>query len=338
MNKNRQNIPVVLLVAACLWVINLDAKETDPNPDEEALTLQSIEKIFAANDGEIDLNKTLLTISRQASLDLVKEDFQIPKFERQLAKMAEELAALLKSPPDNKSILEIINKYILEDQAFHVDRSKLFESNLDSLLFNRVLTQKRGQCLSLSLLYLCLAERLNLPLYGVMVPGHFFVRYDNNGSSLNIETTDRGAAYPDEYYQKVYLTGLGDEGSLRNLSKKEVIAIYLSNLANQYKLKGDHQKAIDIFQLVMTIIPDDASLYTNLGNTYERDGQINKAISSYRQALSFNPYLCEAHYNLGLIHYLYTRQYDDARRHGEVARKLGCRMHPEFKNFLENNK
>jgi len=300
----------------------------------EALTLEYIEEVLALKEEKIDLNKTILGITQKAHIDLFGEGFSSRKFNRQFRRMAKELSVLLKEEAEYEERIKIINNYIYEKQGFKVDRSKLFESNLDALLLNKVLTTKKGYCLSLSIIYLCLSERLDLPLHGVMVPNHFFVRYVDGENRKNIETTDNGRSHDDGYYQKIYLKGFDDNVSLKKLSKKETIAIYLNNLANHYKLYGNHNKAMAIFKKVIEVIPDRASLYTNLGNTYERDKQITKAIMYYHKALSLNPYLCEAHYNLGLAHYLYTKRFGDARRHGEVAKKLGCRMHPEFRAFL----
>ena len=303
-----------------------------------ALTLEFINEVFAQEDEKIDFNKTILDITQKAHIDLLGEGFNTRKFDRKLKKMAKELSVLLKNEIGYERVINKLNNYIYEKQNFKVDRSKLFESNLESLLLNQVFETKKGYCLSLSIIYLCLAERLNLPLYGVMVPNHFFVRYVDGENKINIETTDKGANYDNIRYQHIYLKEFDDQVSLKKLTKKETIAIYLNNLANHYKLYGNHNKAMEIFKAVIKIIPNRASLYTNLGNTYERDNQITTAIMYYHKALSLNPYLCESHYNLGLAHYLYTRRFDDARRHGEVARKLGCRMHPEFREFLDKRK
>ena len=304
-------------------------------PRTPALTREFVDELLSEPDEAIDLNRDILRVTQQAEWDLSGERLDIDAMERRLAAMARDLTALLAGQTDPGDIIPIINQYLFGEQQFRVDRSRLFESSQDALLLNRVLKNKQGQCLSLSLIYLCLAERLDLPLYGVMVPGHFFVRYADGQEQRNIEATDQGRAYDDASYQGMYLRGIADPGELKALTKKETIAIYLSNLANQYKLSGDHNTAMAVFQRVIELMPNRASLYTNLGNTYERDRQIFKAIACYHHALSLNPYLCEAHYNLGLAHFLYTRRYADARRHGEVARKLGCPMHPRFRAFLD---
>lgn len=316
----------------CLVVIEIDMPNAEAQ--EWSLSDKFIDSILSLPEQRIHLGQVILEISRRASLDLLNESIKKGDSKQQLDLMAKDIKRSFKRGFGPREKLAVLNEYFFKRQNFAVDRSKLFESTLEALLFENVLKQKKGQCLSLSMLYLILGEKSGLPLYGVMVPGHFFVRFQGD-QVYNIETTNQGKAFSDRDYQMSYLKGYRDEISLKNLNKKEVIAVYLSNVANHYKLRGFHDKAILIFQAVVKVMPQWASLYTNLGNAFEREGNIVEAANHYQKALSLNPYLCETHYNLGLLHYLYTKNFIFAKRHGDIARKLGCRMHPEFKNFLE---
>lgn len=328
-----RNVFVFSLCVMALWSDPAQAADQEVD-DNHQLTLELIERILSQPDGGINFNETVLMISQKAQQDLLDQEVRIKKFDQQLARMAQELSGRLQGVDGPQNIIGVLNEYIYENQKFRVDRSRLFESTVDELLLTRVLDEKKGYCLSLSLLYLALAERLDLPFRGVMVPGHFFVRYRDGGQGVNIETTSAGDHYDDSYYQRFYLKNFNDGVSLKDLTKKEVIAVYLSNLANAYKLQGHHVKAQEMFKLVMKVIPERASLYVNLGNAYERDKKIFKAIVQYQLALERNPYICEAYYNLGLIHFLYTKKFEDARRYGNAAKKLGCRMHSKFRSFL----
>ena len=64
-----------------------------------------------------------------------------------------------------------------------------------------VLDGRRGVCLGVSILYLCLAQRLGLDLEIITPPGHIYVRYQSpEGEMINIETTARGIDIPSERY------------------------------------------------------------------------------------------------------------------------------------------
>jgi len=281
------------------------------------------------------LSDHLLTFSHKAALDLTGEEINPWRMDQQIEAMADEIRSQLQPSAGTEETFRQLNRWFFRDKNFQVDRSRLYQSPLESLLLSEVIKKRRGHCLSLSLLYLMLAEKLALPVRGVIVPGHFFVRYDDGNQRLNVETTDQGRHFSDHYYLKRFMHGVNDSISLRDLDKPQVLAVYISNLANHYKLRGWNAKAIEIFHFVLDVLPGSPGVYINLGNAYERSGRIVKAIVQYQHALKINPYLCQAHYNLALIHFLYTKMFPVARQHGKTARQLGCHLHPRFGAFLQ---
>jgi regulator of sirC expression with transglutaminase-like and TPR domain len=79
--------------------------------------------------------------------------------------------------------VKIFNRIFFETHHFHGD-SKHFHSPMNSFI-NTVVESRKGNPLSLSLLYSVIAESLDLPIYGVNLPNHFILAYlDENGSSI----------------------------------------------------------------------------------------------------------------------------------------------------------
>ena len=66
--------------------------------------------------------------------------------------------------------IPVINDYLFNELSF-----KTIDKATDpyDLFLHSVMDRRQGYCLSLSVLYLSIGERLGLPLYGVVVPGHF---------------------------------------------------------------------------------------------------------------------------------------------------------------------
>ena len=95
----------------------------------------------------------------------------------QLDAMAMEIQNRLRQQrlPVDARAMPVINQYLFEELGFqtisHAD-------DPNDLFLHSVMDRRQGYCLSLSILYLAVAERLGLDVYGVVVPGHFFVRYD----------------------------------------------------------------------------------------------------------------------------------------------------------------
>ena len=305
---------------------------------EQKPLFENIDSLLRSKEDELDLTKAILEISAQGTKDLLGQELDIGKYSGEIDRMAQDIRARIKSANNGEEIVAAINRYLFDDCDFQVDRSQLWEGSLETLLLNSVLDTKKGHCLSLSLIYLGLGEKLGLPLSGIKIPEHIFVRYDGADKTINIETTNKGRNQINGYYIQQHFYGKTELADFYKLSKREIIAIYLNNLANEYKKQGRFDEAISLFHKALSVNDTFEDIHTNLGNVYERKGMISDAINQYKKALDLNPYLCTAHYNLGLAHYLYTKNLRGAIKHGRIAESLGCRMHPRFRSFLQRNR
>ena len=78
-----------------------------------------------------------------------------------------------------------------------------------------------------------IGERLGMPLYGVVVPGHFFVRYDDGKTRFNIETTSKGNCADDEHYRVNFNVPDSSDGRsiyLKNLNPHQTLGCFFNNL------------------------------------------------------------------------------------------------------------
>ena len=324
---------LVVLVSWLFFVGQSEQVSAQGIPDR--LRPISFKPVLDFTDQTVTLEERVWEMSRIGFHELSNDNFRIQDYRERIDKMAQDLFSRLQGSPKNK--INVINQYFFQELGFQIDPADLLSTPLSGLLMNQVIDKKRGTCLSLSILYLALGQHLNLPFYGVHVPGHFFVRYDDGKERINIETTRQGETLPDDYYLQTYFYGQKNQSQyLKNLDDREVVAVYLSNLGNQYKLKGLYDRAIDILGYALDLAPDSPAIVTNLGNAYERKGEVGQAILEYTIAIGMNPYLCEAQYNLGLAHFIYTKNEKYARLHGQIAQQLGCSMAPQFVQFLNS--
>ena len=66
----------------------------------------------------------------------------------------------------------------------------------DNSYINRVLETKKGNPISLAIIYSIIAQRLNIPIFGVNLPQHFILAYKDDGS-IKTNTSFKGNAYMD---------------------------------------------------------------------------------------------------------------------------------------------
>ncbi len=137
------------------------------NEGKVGLYARSIEQVLRLRADEVDLATATLIISEYWS-----EMVSGRRYLSELNEMALEIRERLeqrKLRADFRAV-PVINDYLFDTLGF----SSISEaSDPNSLFLHIVMDRKQGYCLSMSVLYLAIGERLGLPLHGVVVPGHF---------------------------------------------------------------------------------------------------------------------------------------------------------------------
>lgn len=98
----------------------------------------------------------------------------------------------------------------------------------------------------------------------------------------------------------------------------------------QLYAEGDYQAAVQGYERLVAIMPENGELWFRLANGYVRIGQPDAAVTAYRNALLRNPELGMAWHNLAETHlqmalqaYLESRQYigEDDPSFGSIKAK-----------------
>lgn len=158
--------------------------------------------------------------------------------------------------------VRVFNKIFYGNYGF-TGNSKDFHSPLNSCI-NTVIETKKGNPLSLSLLYSIIAQSLDLPIYGINLPNHFVLAYldeDNLNPFINtsnqhgvlfyINAFARGGIF-DELEIKEFLKGL-KKPELREYfepcSNSSILARMLKNLINAFQQSGNAEKVNELMDL-----------------------------------------------------------------------------------------
>jgi len=86
--------------------------------------------------------------------------------------------------------LTTVNNYVFDELGFSGDQESYYDPQNSYL--NRVVDRRRGNPINLSLLYLLLARRLELPVAGIGLPGHFICRYQSTSEEIYIDPFHHG--------------------------------------------------------------------------------------------------------------------------------------------------
>jgi regulator of sirC expression with transglutaminase-like and TPR domain len=117
-------------------------------------------------------------------------DINVEAYRALLDNFAAEVRDHIDFSETGKEILSTINNYLFDELGFTGDEENYYDPQNSYL--NRVIDRRRGNPINLSLLYLLMARRLQLPMTGIGLPGHFICRYQSTASELYVDAFHHG--------------------------------------------------------------------------------------------------------------------------------------------------
>lgn len=274
-------------------------------------------EILNLPEDQIDLARAVLLNSLDGSIESVYY------YEILLDLMALEIASTLPpsaSPPEK---IEAINSFVFDKMRFRFPPQSVQSMDRYTLLPS-VMDSRRGVCLGVSILYLSLAQRLDLSLEAVTPPGHIYLRYLENGQEINIETTARGVHVDTEHYLNPFTI------ALETHSIKEVVGLAEINRGSYYLKKGRYEEALSAYHKAENYLPDYSALQEMLGFTNALLGRKEEAYYCLQKAAS-NPSKFYLHSNTIAEDFL-------LKRVDEEALHLLCRDESETRSDLVKQK
>lgn len=257
---------------------------------------QVLESYARRPDRDVPFLKTILIASDSGATVPPARSAAARPVPAEIDRLATRLGPALGDRTDPRRVVAALNRFVFEEEGFTYDPSP---GNTDNYIPGRVLARKCGNCLGLTVLYLALAERLGLPLRAVYLPSHCFLRYEDRGARINIETAEKGAAWDDARYKLVF--GLTDDRPyLRSLGTKETIGVYLKSLGAARSREGRDDEALALYRPASLFAPGLPDVAYNAGISYQKTGRVDEAIAQYRRALALDPGLAAARDNLGV--------------------------------------
>lgn len=215
------------------------------------------EQVLTLQPHEIDIGRALLIEQFQENVE------EIRQYEASLDLMALQILARLPQSCTPEDQIREINRLIFQEMKFRFPPHSLYAKEIDLYTFlPSVMDSREGVCLGVSILYLCLAQRLGLPLEIITPPGHIYVRYRQGTKIINIETTARGIDLPSDTYLGI------DTHRLQERNPKEVIGLAFINQASVAWSQQNYAKTVELYERAQSYLGDDPLLRFFLGLNY----------------------------------------------------------------------
>jgi len=170
-----------------------------------------------------------------------------------------------------------------------------------TMLPQSVYGNRQGNCFGTGLLILLLAEQVHCPIYGVVLPGHFYCRYDNGKVTANIEPNKFGINHNDSYYRSRYLITDTTLYTLRNMTTKEVIGLLCYNAGTLCMTQSTIRTARALFHDALKRLPDYPEIQGNYALAYAKAGELDSSLMIFFPLFKKYPGMNNLAINYGLV-------------------------------------
>jgi regulator of sirC expression with transglutaminase-like and TPR domain len=190
------------------------------------------------------------------------------------------------------ALIDSINHYLFVERGFHGNEENYY--NPRNSFLNDVMDRKTGIPITLSTLYMELAGRVGLALYGIGFPGHFIVKYSGPGDEVLIDPFNKGRILSEKNCQDILNRMYGGSVQFRRemlatSTKKQILNRMLNNLKGIYVDSKNHQKALSVVELILELNPDNCSEIRDRGLLYYKLECFSQALHDLETYLNLSP-------------------------------------------------
>ena len=241
----------------------------------------------ARPDKQIDLAQASLYFAQAEDPDL-----NVQNYLDILKAIAMEIEFQLPAERYPLKVIQIINHYLFEHLQFRGNRQDYYDP--DNSFLHRVIERQLGIPISLSVVYLAIAQYLDFSMVGVGMPGHFLIRPEFEGAGIFVDPYNRGeilfehdcqARLEETYRQQVKL----DPRWFAPVSNKEILARMLNNLKFIYLHRREIDKALSTMSGILKIFPESLGEIRDRGLLYYQLNRWSEAIVDLQYYLKADP-------------------------------------------------
>ncbi len=265
-----KKLHVVFLIISLVLGVGSAVARAEARTDDTQLWRTRTQALF---EGDKDLLDVKLTVDQlvdaSTNPDAVKEI---------IGRMVGDVKVMAGEHATSAQTLTALKRYLYESGIWNGNRSFLYDLD-DPLgekpanrLLQRYLTTRRGNCITMPILFLALGQRLGLTMTLAEAPLHVFVKYtDDAGAVWNLEATSGGGFTRDTWYrQKLPMSDQAVENGvyLRPLSHEEAAALIASFLVEHQIEAGAFEDAIATSDVVLSHYSNFAYGLVKKGSAY----------------------------------------------------------------------
>lgn len=206
--------------------------------------------------GDFDLLRGALLLAK-----LDEPDIEVDAYVSQVDQMAAEVKKTFPEDADDDAKLAELNDYFFVENGFHGSRSDEYYHRANSYM-NRVIDDREGIPVTLSVLYMELGQRVGLDIQGVGLPGHFVVKHVRPESEDQlVDVFERGKLLSREdaaALVRLHGNRALTDADLQASPKRDILVRMIRNLGGLAESKTDGEAMLRYLEALVAIDPNSA--------------------------------------------------------------------------------
>lgn len=257
---------------------------------------------FQLPDDRVDYTAAKLTVDT-----LINPSTDTAFVRRELDALERAVRGNVPKDPTARLVLDALLKTLYQPgpwndgKPFSYDLSDPLGTNPKNKQLATYLATRKGNCVSMPILFVILGQRLRLPIALATAPNHLLVKFadDEQQIWLNVEATAGGFKYDSSYQRETHIkeAALDNGLYLRPLLPQEAIGAIAGTLMEHYGAKKDADALMNVADLALAANPKDSVAMIWKANAYyiQTDQRIR---SRYPNAADVPPELHEEYRRL----------------------------------------
>ena len=268
-----------LIVSLLVGGFGLSVAQAESVPGEEIPLVPIARRIDATlrqPDNTMDLGRLKLTIDK-----MIDPSIDVDAWVKQIDEMAVQIRAMSRPSASSAERLQALQRYIYEKgpwngyQPFTYNFDDPVGNNINNKLLPNYLKSRKGNCVTMPVLFVILGQRLGLDVTLSTAPLHLFVKYTDPASRItyNLETTSGARPARDVWIrQQNPMTDVAIANGIymQRLSKRESAAVLVTTLSEYLAKVQRYEKVIAVSDVILAHYPKEVDSMLRKGNAYGR--------------------------------------------------------------------
>ena len=149
--------------------------------------------------------------------------------------------------------IRVLNSVMFNKLKFGAN-TKNFHSPGNSMI-NTVLESRRGNPITLCVIYMLVAQKLKMPVHGVNLPNLFILTFKDEKNQFYINVFNKGLIFSkqdiENYIHELHL--VPQDSFFEPCSSLEIVRRVFRNLIMSFDKMGEHEKAEEVKELLLLI-------------------------------------------------------------------------------------